>query len=51
MFQSLALFALVPPNNVIAVILFLVAAILVGIQKIWILCLISAGLAALSWPW
>jgi hypothetical protein len=48
-FALLALAA--PPQNVVAVVLFLVAAILAGIQKSWVLCLIAAGMAVLSWPW
>lgn len=40
-----------PPQNVLAVVLFLVAAILAGLQKAWPICLIAAGLAVLAWPW
>lgn len=40
-----------PPQNVLAVVLFLVAAILAGLQKSWPICLIALGLAVLSWPW
>lgn len=40
-----------PPAQVLAVVLFLVAAVLAGIQKSWILCLIATGLAVAHWPW
>lgn len=40
-----------PPSNVLAVVVFLVAAVLAGIQKAWPICLIAVGLALLSWPW
>ncbi len=40
-----------PPQQVLAVVVFLVAAVLAGIQKSWVLCLIAAGLAVAFWPW
>lgn len=40
-----------PPQQVLAVVLFLVAGVLAGIQKSWVLCLIAAGLAVAFWPW
>ena len=40
-----------PPGAVIAVVFFLCAAILAGVARSWPVCLIAAGLAALSWPW
>ncbi len=40
-----------PPQQVLAVVIFLVAAILAGVQKSWVLCLMAAGLAVAFWPW
>lgn len=40
-----------PPQQVLAVVILLVAAVLAGIQKSWVLCLVAAGLAVAFWPW
>ena len=47
----LTFLALIPPTNIIAVVLFLCAAILAGMAKSWPLCFIAAGLAFAYWPW
>ena len=48
---SMVLAISTPPAQVLACVLFIVAAILSGIQKSWVLCLIAAGLAVAHWPW
>ena len=40
-----------PPAALIGWICLLCAAILAGIQRSWILCLIAAGFVFIYWPW
>lgn len=48
---SLILALSAPPDRVLAWVAFVVAAILAGLQKSWVLCIIAVGLAFAFWPW